>query len=76
MRCSPFALLGAENGVALHEGDGTLTLLAFVVGVGGYDAVSIDNELAVLSLHHIAAKVLRLFECEPEGRGVTFGGCG
>ena len=57
MRGQAFALLGVEHGVALHEGDFALDLLALVVGLGAGDAVGIDDELAVLALPHMPAQL-------------------
>ena len=60
MRRQAFDLLAVENGVALHEGDFALDLLAVVAGLGARDLVGIDDKRAVLALLHLRAQFLRL----------------
>jgi hypothetical protein len=76
VRGQAFALLGVEHGIAFHEGDRALGLRTIFIGLGAGDLVGIDDELAVLALPHVPAQLLRLFEGQPEGAGVTLGNGG
>jgi hypothetical protein len=73
MRRQILALLGIEHGVALHEGDFALGLLALVIGLGAGDAVGINDQLAGLALADMAAEFDRLPEGEPQRAGIALG---
>ncbi len=70
-----FDLLHIEHGVALHEGDGFLLVLAGLrVGLGLGHRVGIDDQAAMLALSDVSAQFVRLFERHPDRGDVTLGG--
>jgi hypothetical protein len=73
MRRQLAALLGVEHGVALHERDFALGLLALGIGLGAPDAVGIDHQLAGLALADMPAELDRLLEGQPQRAGIALG---
>ena len=63
-----FDLLDVEDGVALHEGDLALDLLAGVVVLGFGDGVRVDDERAFLALADMGVELGRLLEGHPHRR--------
>jgi hypothetical protein len=67
-----FDLLGVKDGVALHEGDRPLGILAAFGYLGADDLVGIDDKAPAFALANIGFQLKRLLEGHPHRRGVTF----